>query len=526
MIPLTIGRASEVYGVAARCEIIRHWVDHPLLADVSSSLRALLQSLGDDGDDDYWRNTLGPIRRLSFAFCSVPVPFSQVTEAVGFNLARLNRQVQLARQLFPDSHESLANIVLKLEELSSEASSPLIEPLENLAQQLGSLSVLIRNPRMNRTAAAYFSGNPRLRIAKIVSAMQLRGSRICDVLATIGPCPWFPEYVFSAPRAGAIHVISYRWIRDGWKPGPLFLKRSGTADEKGQNHRIGRLPKIVGDSPANILSQSNMLPDDVLPPMPTFAPNAHVLAATEFSSAEENTPARICYLSGNRAVFVSAGESATSLIIDTSETGRASVRRTPTEELEPGFYLLLRTSGGGDFIAMLADRILGDIACERRSQQVEWKRCLIAKATERFGNLSRRQLSFEVASELRSQQLSQARPANVHYWMSAKCISPRKAEDFVAIMAFAGLETRAKELWRAMSDIDRAHKKAGFLIRRMLLRKITETSLEPLERDGEMIFDLGEQDGGTLSAFQITGISKEEFELPNDRIGVLLDWEE
>ena len=60
----------------------------------------------------------------------------------------------------------------------------------------------------------------------------------------------------------------------------------------------------------------------------------------------------------------------------------------------------------------------------------------------------------------------------------------------------------------------------------MLLQKIADTSLEPLERDGEMVFDLGDNDGGTVSAFQITGIVAEEFDVPTDRIGVLLDTEE
>jgi hypothetical protein len=77
-----------------------------------------------------------------------------------------------------------------------------------------------------------------------------------------------------------------------------------------------------------------------------------------------------------------------------------------------------------------------------------------------------------------------------------------------------------------MEEIDRAHKRAGFLIRRMLLQKIADTSVESLERDGEMIFDLGVQDGGTLSAFQISAILQEEFEIPADRIGVLLDTED
>jgi hypothetical protein len=186
----------------------------------------------------------------------------------------------------------------------------------------------------------------------------------------------------------------------------------------------------------------------------------------------------------------------------------------------------VRTSGGGDFIAPLADRILGNFSSKRREQQAEWKNQLAATASQRFGSVGRRELAAKVASELSLQGRSEIRPANVHYWMSAKCISPRKAEDFAAIMNFSGLQDRTEELWAAMNEIDRAHKRAGFLIRRMLLQKIAQASLVPLERDGEMVFDLGDQDGGTLSAFQITGIQDVEFEVAVDRIGVLLDMEE
>ena len=86
MNPLSIGSATEVYGDASRCEIIRHWVDHPELAEFSRSLRALVQSLGDEAADEYWRNTLGPIRRLAFAFCSTPLPFAQAAAIVRHRL--------------------------------------------------------------------------------------------------------------------------------------------------------------------------------------------------------------------------------------------------------------------------------------------------------------------------------------------------------------------------------------------------------------------------------------------------------
>ena len=52
------------------------------------------------------------------------------------------------------------------------------------------------------------------------------------------------------------------------------------------------------------------------------------------------------------------------LVIDTSEFGHVQVRRTPVDELEPGMYLLLRTAGGGDYIAPLADRLMGQRAAE------------------------------------------------------------------------------------------------------------------------------------------------------------------
>jgi hypothetical protein len=178
MIPLSIGSATEVYGDASQCEITRHWVDHPALAHFSRSLRALVQSLGNEATDEYWRNTLGPIRRLAFAFCSTPLPFAHAAALVGPDWGKVNRQVRLCQHLFPDSHEALGSLVQNLERLSAESSSPLIGPLKDLLRQNGGLSVVLRNPRMNQAVAAHFSENADLPNTKVVSAAQLRGARL------------------------------------------------------------------------------------------------------------------------------------------------------------------------------------------------------------------------------------------------------------------------------------------------------------------------------------------------------------
>jgi hypothetical protein len=528
MTQLTIGSATDVYGNACNCVITRHWVEHALLADVSRSLRSLVQLLGDEAEDEYWRQTLSPVRKTAFALCSVPLPFNLAATTTGIDFAKIQRQTRLCQQLFPDAYGALAVLVEKLKQLSQESNSPLIAPLEELLGHNGSLSVITRNPRLNQAAASYFASNWRLRHTRIVSPTQLRGAHTCDALAIIGPCGWFPEYVFTAPRAAAIHVISFRWIRDDWKPGPVFLHSQSVAEGPDRYHCIGTLPKLNGHSTAPTQSPSELQPSDLLPVLPVLSPASVPGGGLMQGNTDETIAVKLCHLSGNRAVLVAADEGATSLIIDTSVKGHSAVRRVPTDELEPGFYLLVRTSGGGDFIAPLADLILGNLSAKRREQQAEWKKQLAATASQRFGNLSRRELAARIVSELRSQGWgrSEIRTANVHYWLSSKCISPRKADDFAAIMNFAGLHDKTMELWAAMNEIDRAHKRAGFLIRRMLLQKITQASLEPLERDGEMVFDLGDEDGGTLSAFQITSVQDIGFEVAVDRIGVLIDMEE
>lgn len=525
MIPLSIGSATAVYGDASRCVITRHLIDHAELASVSQSLRALVHSLGDEIADQFWYVTLGPIRRLAFALCSTPMPFALVASAASVDWSKINRQARLCEHQFPDYHKPLSDVIETLAQLTAEQTSPLIGPLEALSQQCGRLSVVTRNPRMNRAITEYFAGNALLRNAQIVSATQLRGAHACDVLAAIGPCGWHPEYVLTAPRAPAIHVLSFRWIRDTWKPGPVLLHETDSSG-KHHNHCLGPTPRIGGEYDHDLVSPTDVLPPDLLPPIPAFVRNPSASSGVSPDSWVESVPARLCHLSGGRAVLVAADDSATSLRIDTSESGRAAVKRVAADELEPGQYLLLRTSGGGDFIAPLADRILGALAPQRRSEQAEWKTRLVSTAIQRFGPASRRDLAQQVCARLRAGGRPQTQPGNVYYWMSSKCIRPRSEEDFAAILSFAGMGARARELWAAMGEINRAHIRAGHLIRRMLLQRISESSLEPLARDGEMVFDLGEHDGGTLSAFQITGIQVEELEVSPDQIGVLLDGEE
>lgn len=520
----SISFLTKIYDNLQACNIIRHNVANDELYRISVALKSLRNSLGPEVEEEYWRHILCPIRKFVFSLCSTPLPPVTIAATLGIDWDKLHHHVRLCQQLYPDLHASLAELIERLRNLNGD--SPFLAPLESLCIDDVKVSVVVNISRMNQSIENYFNEVKTLQKAKIVSARQLRELHICDRLVTIGPCKWVPDHIFLSPHAQEIHVINFNWLHDQWAPLSVFVSDSQSVKNRSVSHCIGRLPEITNKSEHIFCSENSQRLNslDLLPPTPTFRKEMLHNAGWEPSHNEELTLARFCRLAGERAVFVSADDSAVQLVIDLSSASKPLIRRVPIGALENDMCLLLRTAGGGDFLIPLANRILGRVAKERREQQAEWKSQLISTAEKQFGELNRGALASAVSNYLFSNGLLQASPANVFYWMSSRSIRPSKKEAFVAILEYSGIQGRSEELWEAMEEIERAHRSAGHTIRKMLLHRISTVSLEPLKRDGQMIFDLGEQDGGSISAFQIINISDDEFDIPINLIGTLLDF--
>lgn len=187
MRPISISDASVLYDGVPACEIVRHWVDHQGLAAFSNSLRSFSNSLEDCDGDEYWQRALGPIRRVAFALCSTPLPFAEVGQAIPIDWKKIDRLASQCENLYPDKHAAFRGLVDGIEQLLAEPASPLIAPLENLSQQDRSLSVVLRDSRLNDVVTRFFSAHSRLRAARILSPLQLRHARQCDLLVPIGP---------------------------------------------------------------------------------------------------------------------------------------------------------------------------------------------------------------------------------------------------------------------------------------------------------------------------------------------------
>lgn len=524
MMPLTIRCAAEVYADALQCEIVRHTVEHSGIAALLQSLKDLMLSVGEAAGEEFWLRALRPVRRSVMALYSTPLPFNRAVAVTGLDFRELERLCWQARLLYPDSAECLSAAAAHLRELTQHDSNPLMEPLQQLSQGSESICLVLRNPGLNRPVKEFFSERPELSRIVLASSAQLREGHRCEALAILGPCSWFPEHVFTAPRARCIHAISLSCLRDGWKPEPLFLHSADKKDSLA-GHRVGRQPGIRESGEpvriADTIEVSELMPghghsDDLL----RGRTSEHVE-----SGGEELVLAQPCLIGTDCGVFLDAAEKSSALVIDTGELGHAQVHRVIVDELEPGMYLVLRTSGGGDYIMPLADRIMGKAANEARRQQSLWKDRFKVAAIARFGTRSHRELVSSAVPVLRKMGAVRANENNIYYWLSPKCIRTRYVDDFAAVLKFAGLDDQAEDLWKAMAFIDRAHRRAGHVIRQMLLKKIGESSLEELERDGVMQFDLGEQGGGSLTAYRIAGLLPKRCEVPASHIGVPFELE-
>ncbi len=112
---------------------------------------------------------------------------------------------------------------------------------------------------------------------------------------------------------------------------------------------------------------------------------------------------------------------------------------------------------------------------------------------------------------------------NLRNWMSTRKIKTRDFTDFQAIMRLIGLEDEAEELWKVAEEINAAHRSAGFTIRKLLIERVSQTSIRDLQKTGKATFKIGETDEGSMMVLRVKKILPESFTVPESSIGKLLE---
>jgi hypothetical protein len=479
------------------------------------ALKRFVSLLGDTTQDEFWKPFLFFFKTYRFEMCAAPLPFNHPLNQTEKELYEaLKAKLAMCKEIYPE-HEERTNTLLEWYlELKKTDENPLLDNTVKLCNTdkhcHNNTGLLIKEPYLVPEVEEVVGQNPLLRDIEIVVPELLKGSKSYRMLIIFGPPRWFPEFIFTSPRARDIHIFNYNWIMGDWKIQPPFIESEGikpVASEllaKNQSEeRIERLEEFIN---AEELMPLNI--EDII---------KRITQKPTTEREVEEVDARLYEIEGG-FVFLEATPDAKSLVINledySEDEGKESscIERIPTSDIEPGMFVLLRTRGGGDYIQPIADRIIGEKATSYRDAQRRWK--------NRLRDATRKGL-FETCIELLDFGSIIANEANVRRWMSERSIKPQTYKDFNAIMQLIGMSNEATEFWKIAHVIDRAHRKAGFHIRKLLLKQVMKSDLKLLEKMGKLDFELPEDDGGSLSVFRVKRVVQETYKIKESQLGHL-----
>ena len=93
---------------------------------------------------------------------------------------------------------------------------------------------------------------------------------------------------------------------------------------------------------------------------------------------------------------------------------------------------------------------------------------------------------------------------NVRYWLNPKSLKTKKdnKKTFFAILKICGLFNKSEEVWQDMEQLEKAHRKAGRIIRNKIEQVVTKNT-KPLYEKGYYEYFLDDKGGGSVEVYKV-----------------------
>jgi hypothetical protein len=497
---MDLSTTDAIYKAARSARIEVSAISSPLISQFVSSLRRLYRDAGPERDHVVWR----PLWRLLYSaqmyVLGSPIPPASWTRFRSSDLDYLtNASKQVAtlfageRELFNETLTTLMKILDHGDEL------PSVQLVANLCTEQPS-ALLLSSPYAVRDTQSYFAKSPSLARSPIFTASSLRTAPVKLPLVVVGPPAYFPDWIFSAPRARQTHVVTYDCVCSD-----LTFNRSF-------EFMAPRFHQSFPEVRRNALHEHARSTTEAFDPDDLMLPTASYISSSPGNrDAVEEVDSLLLILEADLGMWIEREGRPLVIVLDDD----VQVSRIPAFQIEAGMFLLVRLDETDDYIAEVANSILGNRASKLRSLQSDWKEALRRKVSA-SGALSSILALLDLGSQL-------ANETNLRNWMSPRSIKTQRREDFDAIMKFINWGDRAQEVWEAMTEINRAHRKAGRLVRSQLLEQVDQLDPILLESKGRMDFTVPNI-GGKLTALRINWISPSTTAVPFSEIGRPFDF--
>lgn len=476
---MSLSYTDSFYRLSGRVAYVAedvHWADLKKIDRAYGSLFRLHR------ESEIWNAFIRRARWVLWDLTDTPLP----TDHPRLGLAKAGEELQqlsetLRPQVDPEEYALAWQVAIALQHLAAESLDLLGERCRDLLRgtHIQRCRLVVRRPRYRGDIEQRFreEGCP----IQVIVEHQVRTVDIMERLVMTGPVKLYGQYVFNAPRAEKIHAVRYEWlstrdvsVKDAARLFPPMEKAGAT-----RGSRVSHLG--AGDYLAPTIDWQGI------------RQQAEDRAGIdkERTRGDLEVEARLHLLGGGYGVYLSDERTVYTLNLgDQSRIDQVRVR-----DIGIGTAIVLRREGGGkDFIADVADAVMGEAAVKLRTAQKRWKTALRETVWELGGAPNTEHALRKLGTHAR----------NVRYWMSPENIRTQSRDDFRILMNLIGIE-EADILWQQMGRIDSAHRKAGARIRDMLLKEVRNADLNTLEGDGFMDFELPTEGAGTLTVFRVEG---------------------
>lgn len=474
---LPLSKVSLVYDYCLRPETNFRQVQHDLFHRFSQLTWHRLRQERDMSPGLEIPHPLRLLNRYAYRASCLPLPFNHPSLTMGSG-GDPGRELERLAGSYSDPGGAVHELSQAAAALFTCAQAPLTDAVRSILSQVGGeVCLLISIPSRVKDVEDHFRATGLLGAVAIVTEPELARLVIPRPLIVLGAPRRFSPSVFNAPRSPSITVVAYDWL-------DLRVQSSPESFIDG----IRRAPI----KPLHIPRPVAGVDIEELGPSTEWRIRVDTYTARNLDPGEETVTAKAFLLEDESAVLLDSGSQVLAIATQGYEL---SIMRVGVDELEPGMFVLLRTEGGGDYVVEVAKTTSGPVYALAAESQRRWKGALRQLVLTR-GN-------EEVLDLLRREGARHPSSANLRNWMSERNIRPEEEANLRAILRLVRMEESLGQILVACQEIDAAHRRAGFIIRRNLLRAVRKADMNELERTGVMRFQLGDGLGGSLTAFRI-----------------------
>lgn len=519
---ISVEDTDKLYTIGEQNKVFRHSINNEELAKYCFLVKKLKKELGELSEDEFWKPLLQRFLRYHYDQCVAPLSANHSFIIPAQLLLDAKQYLNRIKMLYSQHTDLVKDIFNYLTELTTLNKNPLLDTIKAIIKPNEKIALLIRDSRLIPSVEAMLEPCKNRENIEIISIQQLKKNLFYQQIILLGATCWFPDFAFTSPRAKEIHVLCYNWIRDKKRGSTVFSNptnfqvRANEYEARANKYEANLLSNQIDnqDSGAIDTSEHTIIQAEEVLPTIDWHHISKTVSQLHATNSHEGVLAKLFFLENSLGVLLEYDDKATTLVIDLEEE-IAPVNRKPSTDIKPGMFVLLRTSGGGDLIIPLADRLLGNKAELARKAQRLWK--------DRLRSIIEKIGIKNTITQLKKMGSPRANEVNLRNWLSYRSIKTDDYKDFLAIMTLLQYGSKAEKFWEIMKLIDHAHRKAGRHIRKLLLKQVKTADLKDLERLGKKTFELPEVEGGSLTAFRVTDISADNFNIAYSKLPYLVD---